>query len=290
MSVLTLIQNTVNELGLPKVSSVVSSSGALERQLLAIMERVGKDLRSEYNWPELSREKTITLVDAQDSYAFPADFDHHIFRTHWDRTNQWELVGPLSPQEWQWRQSGISQVAPRREYRVKGVGDRQFHIFPTPDSGDAGEIIAFEYQSKNWVRPRTWAESQSYSAEGYTFNNGNYYQTTNGGTTGSTAPTHTTGTVSDGGVDWTFFDGLYEKPLEDSDILLIDEDLIGRGVQWQFMQQKGLQWEVKYEQYQKLLLREVSALKSARTLSFNRRRNNLFITPRSVPDTGFGNQ
>jgi len=34
----------------------------------------------------------------------------------------------------------------------------------------------------------------------------NLYQTTGNGATGSTAPTHTTGTVSDGGISWTYVD------------------------------------------------------------------------------------
>jgi hypothetical protein len=55
------------------------------------------------------------------------------------------------------------------------------------------------YQAKPWksgVTVRDWEEVQGPT--------GSYYNCSVGGTTGATAPTHTSGTVSDGTVSWTF--------------------------------------------------------------------------------------
>lgn len=54
-----------------------------------------------------------------------------------------------------------------------------------------------------------WAAGQTISGASvngpvYRYNGANLYKTTGNGTTGSTAPTHTTGTVSDGTVSWIF--------------------------------------------------------------------------------------
>jgi hypothetical protein len=49
-----------------------------------------------------------------------------------------------------------------------------------------------------------WAASAATPAKAFRTNSGNLYYSSTGGTTGSTAPTHTAGTVSDGGVDWTY--------------------------------------------------------------------------------------
>ena len=52
-----------------------------------------------------------------------------------------------------------------------------------------------------------WASGQVIAATGvYRATGSNHYVSASTGTTGSTAPTHTSGTVSDGGVDWTWVD------------------------------------------------------------------------------------
>jgi len=49
-----------------------------------------------------------------------------------------------------------------------------------------------------------WITATAYAAKKYAINSGNLYYTEIGGTSGATAPTHTSGTVSDGTVAWTF--------------------------------------------------------------------------------------
>lgn len=245
-------------------------------------------------WPQLSKENTFTTVNAQANYGLPGDFEKFIARTNWDRTNRWELIGPMSAQDWQFKKSGITQVSPRRRFRIKGSADNVFYIDPTPDLGSDNETLVFEYQSKNWILPLTWTASTVFAALTYTSYNGNIYYTVAGGTTGSTAPTHTTGSTSDGGVTWLYKSGAgttqvaYEKFLADTDVPILSERLIGLGVQWRFLMQKGFDYSDIFNQYLDLRGQEFVAIKGAKTLSLDRERMPIFIGPGSVPDTGYG--
>ena len=49
-----------------------------------------------------------------------------------------------------------------------------------------------------------WTQGQSVTAGAWRFNAGNFYYATNTGNCGTTAPTHTSGTQSDGTINWTF--------------------------------------------------------------------------------------
>lgn len=60
-----------------------------------------------------------------------------------------------------------------------------------------------------------WASGQTITSGQYRGYNGKRYQASNSGTTGATPPTHGSGTVSDGGVSWTYIDnrGQYFTPI-----------------------------------------------------------------------------
>jgi hypothetical protein len=78
-------------------------------------------------------------------YDLPTDWDRQINRTHWDRTNHWEMLGPKSAQEWQYLKGGIVSTGPRVRYRILGG---KFQIWPlTVNSA----TLAYEYISNNWV-------------------------------------------------------------------------------------------------------------------------------------------
>ena len=288
MAILDVLQNVARELGLPDITTAVGSTDRTTIQLLAIANRVGKELRDRAEWPQLSKEYTFTLVSGQEGYPLPGDIDNVIFRTNWDRANHWELEGPLTPQEWQFRKSGVSQVSPRRKFRFRGAMTNSFLIFPTPTSADTGSIMVFEYQSTNWIAPKTWVTATSFAALSYCFYDGNIYQTTSGGTSGATPPTHTSGSASDGGITWTYFNGMYTQFLADTDTCLIDEYLVGLGVQWRFMRQKGLDYEEIRSDFEQALAGEVFKISGAPTLNMSPGGQNFLVGWWNIPDTGYG--
>jgi len=288
MSLSSMIQTAVDELGLPRPSSIVGSSNNLARQLLAYANRANQMARDKYEWGELQKKYTITLVSGQSGYAKPGDYRRQIFRTHWDEGSFWEILGPISPQEWEYRESGIVNTTPRFRFRLKGVADSQFFLTPTPATGDAGDTQVFEYISDRCARPATWTASTAFSAGDYTFYNENYYTTTSGGTSGSTPPTHTSGSISDGGVTWTFYDGSYETFLKDTDLSIFDENILALHIQWRFLRSKGLQWVMLKKDADEELRRSYNALKGARTLTLSSVGGTRFISSANVPDTGYG--
>lgn len=101
----------------------------------------------------------------QVAYDFPDDLQMFISASMWDRNFRWQLLGPLSAQEWQTIVSGICPVGPRIRYRIM---DGQFWIQPPPGVSQT-DVIAYEYISKNWClsasgtpQPRWAADDDTY--------------------------------------------------------------------------------------------------------------------------------
>jgi hypothetical protein len=127
-----------------------------------------------------------------------------------------------------------------QRFQIRGITNSELLISPTPSGGYSGDIIIFEYIADRSVRPVTWTTATAFAANSYCFYNGNYYQTTAGGTTGATAPTHTSGSVSDGGVTWTYYNGAYNEFLANTDRSIFQEKLLEQGVLERFAEIHGL--------------------------------------------------
>lgn len=100
-----------------------------------------------------------TLSFVQTKYAMPADFQRLIDRTQWDKSKHWEMLGPESPQQWQWLKSGYIATGPRIRWRVLG---NSFQIWPGVTTA---EYLGFEYVSKNWVVDANGATKASFTSD-----------------------------------------------------------------------------------------------------------------------------
>jgi len=280
LSVLTVIQTAARELGLVPPSTVVANTGDIvAQQLLAFMNRAGQLMRSEVNWPKLEKEYTFTLTTSTASYAMPADFERFVYSTFWDRDSSWEMQGPIDAHEWQLIKSGVPTPAIYRRWRFKGLSTLQFFLADTPTSADNGTTLVFEYYTRNWIRPKTWAVTLVFAASTYCFYNGNYYYTSAGGTAGAggtvVPPTHTSGTTADGasGIAWTYFADPYEKATADTDELNLDEQLIILDIKWRYRQAKGLDgWELMKADRDVALERFANFNRGAGPISLNAQR------------------
>ncbi len=97
----------------------------------------------------------VQVTFGKDVYPIPEEWNNFIDRTFWDRSRRWELVGPMSPQEYQWMVSGIVATGPRRRFRKVGRGSNAFRIWPAPTSEDSPATLAFEYESSYWASSAT---------------------------------------------------------------------------------------------------------------------------------------
>jgi len=91
------------------------------------------------------------ITFSQDTFPLPDGFDFYQNRSWWDRTNQWELIGPDSPQIDQWHRSGIVTTGPRRHFRQIGPYANTYRIWPPPMEITSPLQLVFEYISKNAV-------------------------------------------------------------------------------------------------------------------------------------------
>lgn len=88
---------------------------------------------------------TGTINFGKTKYAMPSDFDRPADRTQWDKSKHWEMLGPETPQQWQWLKSGYISTGPRLRWRPMG---NYFQIWPLITTA---EYLGYEYVSKNWV-------------------------------------------------------------------------------------------------------------------------------------------
>lgn len=111
----------------------------------------------------LNQESTYTgsvdLLFSQNIYDLPSGFKSIINDTEWDRTNRWPLLGPKSPQEWQFIKGGVVSNGPRLRFRIM---DNRLLINPNPSDG---HIIAFEYISNAWASSSTGTDKTAFSAD-----------------------------------------------------------------------------------------------------------------------------
>lgn len=239
----TLIENVqavANEAGYTVASTVIGSTDTTTKQILAIANRVNKEMANQYAWPQLDGSGSITLVASQASYALPGDFSSYHYETFWNQSTRYRVLGPMSPQEYaDIRGFGLTPTT-YQNFQLRGISNSQLLINPTPGATTAGEIIIFEYVADRSVRPRTWVTTTVFAAGSYCFNNGNYYKTVLGGTSGATAPTHTSGTVTDGAVLWAYYSGAYNTFLADTDLSVLNSETLQLGMLERFAEIHGL--------------------------------------------------
>lgn len=88
---------------------------------------------------------TVTLSFCQTQYDFAAGYDRLLDRTQWSKTQRWELLGPETPQQWEWLLSSYIATGPRIRWRVLQNG---FQIWP-PQA--AAINLGYEYLTQYWV-------------------------------------------------------------------------------------------------------------------------------------------
>lgn len=263
MSLLSLVQGVMEELKLPAPVSVVNSQDGNVKQMLQLLKSDIKALESRYKWQGLTKEFIITLVDGQDLYSLPPDLRRWIFGTGYNRSDTWRLYGPLTPQEYQERVSGAWDAVTRTEYRIL---NNKIKIRPIPDSGTAGQIVVIEYQSKQAYLPKEWSTEETISTGVYRSYDGRVYKSASPtGLTGSTPPTHTTGTVTDGGISWLFIPR-YDVFYQDDDEFVLDEHLHHLGLIWRWCRANGREYAAFLEEQKRFYFDIAGAIKGARVL------------------------
>lgn len=159
-TLLQIIERVADELVLDRPTAVVASSIQQDRTLLAAANAAGRALMRAHTWGALQSLGTVTTADGTSTYALADDYDRMIADTGWDRTNDWMMVGPDSPQINRYlNESGVAQTGTRKRFRLQGDN---IVIWPTPT---AVETLVYEYISENWARSSGGTAQAEFAAD-----------------------------------------------------------------------------------------------------------------------------
>lgn len=161
MTLLTMMQDVADEVGLPRPSQVVASTRTDIRQLLGLAQREGRELARRYPWQALVREFTHTTVATESQGALTTimpGLDWALSQTFWNRSQQDLARGSISPQDWQWQKSSVTS-SPFEDFRFR---DGNLIMIPAPT---AGETFAGEYVSKYFCATSGGTDQTAWAAD-----------------------------------------------------------------------------------------------------------------------------
>lgn len=160
MSLLTVIQKSCRLLALPVPTAVVTSTDTQVQQLYELANEEGNDLASAHDWQIMRKQYTFTTIaQAQQSDPIPQDWDRFIPNSFFNRTTRRNVIGPITPQQWQAIQA---QPQLNRVFLAFIEREGQMLITPTPT---ANETIAYEYVSNAWCRSADMIPQSDYLAD-----------------------------------------------------------------------------------------------------------------------------
>lgn len=143
-TLLAIVQDACDRIGLVRPSSVVGSSDHQVRQLFSLINQEGREQARRHAWQTITFEKTFTTIAAESQTgALPTDYDRMIEGTFYNRTKTRLVTGPMTPQEWADYKGRLASVV-FDAFRIRGDA---ILIAPVPS---AGETMAYEYVSKYW--------------------------------------------------------------------------------------------------------------------------------------------
>jgi hypothetical protein len=268
---------------------VLASSDENIVQMLEFARSEIKVITLRYGWKVLQKEHLITLQAGVSRYPVPLDFRRWLGLTGWDRGEQTRLIGPLTPEQYQRRASGLIDVVVDTEYRLVGTDSIGIQILPTPDAGKAGQVLVLEYVSQEAIHPRPWVPSTFYALGEKAYSNGNIYTSEGNGTSGNAAPIHTSGTFTDNSSDWTFSAMPYLDFTSDEDVFLLDEYLIQLGIKYRWYRENGHTFEPALQEYKSYFSDVAGAAEGASALRLDMpycARQNGYYPPSA--ETGYG--
>lgn len=162
MSLLTMITQVTRRIGITAPASVSSSSDPQIIQLMGLANEEGQDLSARYPWQALQNESTFSTVAVEAQGTIQAlagsDFRYILNDIMWNRSLLRPVFGPLVPQDWQ-ALKARNVTGPYAQFRIRG---NSVKFIPIPV---AGNTIAFEWISKNWVTLAATGTSATWAAD-----------------------------------------------------------------------------------------------------------------------------
>lgn len=143
---LSIVNDAAARLSLVQTPVVTTSQDRQITQLWYLLNEVGHAMAEHYPWQALVNEWLFSTVNSPtQTSALPVDFDRFINNTTFNRSTRRGVLGPITARRWQAIQAQPVYSLIYLSFRIR-TGD--YIMTPTPP---AGETIALEYVSTNWV-------------------------------------------------------------------------------------------------------------------------------------------
>lgn len=168
--------------------------------------------------------------------------------TQWSVTNQVPLAGPLSNAQLAFQTYATAIATPFYAYQANGGQGYIIRTSPytqrsagyfqiSPAGQNDTDQNAIAYTSCNYVWPTDWVANTVYAGGAKVTGVNNIYYATTGGTSSTTRPSVTSGNETEGTVTWTVYTEPYPVTA-DTDIFLLDDELMIEGLRWAWYQAK----------------------------------------------------
>ena len=161
MTLLTIVQNACDSIGLSQPSAVIGSTDQNVITLQAMANTEGRELLDRFSWPATQIEVTHTSLAAELQGVMTTlapGFSYITSSTFWDRTLTQPVRGPLSPIEWQALKARTA-TGPYASYRIFGG---KLYAYPALS---AGTTWVFEYQSTYFCQSAAGANQSKWTAD-----------------------------------------------------------------------------------------------------------------------------
>tara|TARA_R110002012_G_scaffold278635_3_gene466319 strand:+ start:1028 stop:1732 length:705 start_codon:yes stop_codon:yes gene_type:complete len=162
MSLLTIAQAIADELGVFQPSSIIGNEEATAVRLRSVTSAAGLYLRDDYDWAVLTKEHTFTSAADTAAYSFPSDFLRMVPDTAWDRTNDLQMIGPITPAQWQYYKGAITtDVGLAVRWRLRPTSGTLKFELENPDAAS----LAYEYISEQWCASSSGTGQTDWAAD-----------------------------------------------------------------------------------------------------------------------------
>lgn len=148
MTLLTVCQDILRETKSSSIpGTIIGNNDDVAKQIFQAIKTSITDLARNYQWQELQKEYTFSSVIGQAGYDLPSDFDRMVDNTFWNASQNWAMIGGLTPESWRVLKNSLLTQAETVEYfRIRG---NQIIIHRTPL---VVENYVYEYITKNIVK------------------------------------------------------------------------------------------------------------------------------------------
>jgi len=147
VTLLSIAQDILKETKSSSVpSTIIGNNEDSAKQVLQAITIAITNLSRSFDWQELQKEHTFSSVASTATYALPSDFDRFIDNTFWNTTQQRNVIGAMTPEEWRILNNATITGATVNDYfRIR---QDLIVLYPTPS---AVESFIFEYISNEIV-------------------------------------------------------------------------------------------------------------------------------------------